>query len=45
MVWFHGLYAEEELGDIVEHTPGERVVIFTSRVLQIVVSFVIEHFV
>jgi len=45
MVWFHGLNAEEELGDIVEHSPGEGVVVFTSRVLQIVVPLIVEHLV
>ena len=43
MVRIHGLNAEEELCQVVEHTPGEGVVVLTPRILQIIVSLVVEH--
>ena len=45
VIWFDRLDTQEELRDIVEHAPRKRVVIFTSGVLQVIVSFVVEHFV
>ena len=35
----------EVLGHVVAHAAAERVVIFTSRVLQVVVTLVVEHLV
>merc|ERR1719471_511281 len=43
MVRIHGLNAEEELCQVVEHPPGEGVVVLTPRILQIIVSLVVEH--
>ncbi len=40
-----GLDTEEELGQVVEDPPRVGVVIFTSRVLQVVVALVVEHLV
>ena len=37
--------AREVLGHVVAHAAAERVVIFTSRVLQVVVTLVVEHLV
>ena len=37
--------AGEVLGHVVAHAAAERVVIFTSRVLQVVVPLVVEHLV
>ena len=45
MVGLHGLDAEEELCQVVEHPPGEGVVVLTPRVLQVVVTLVVEHLV
>ena len=45
MVGLHGLDAEEELCQVVEHPPGEWVVVLTPRVLQVVVTLVVEHLV
>ena len=45
MVGLHGLDAEEELCQVVEHPPGEGVVVLTPRVLQVVVPLVVEHLV
>ena len=39
------LYAGEILGHVVAHAPAERVVVFTSRVLQVVVTLVVHHLV
>jgi hypothetical protein len=39
------LNTEEELGQVVQDSPGERVVIFTSAILQVTVSLVVEHLV
>ena len=35
--------AEEELCQVVEHPPGEGVVVLTPGILQIIVSLVVEH--
>jgi len=43
MVRFHRLDAQEELRYVVEHSSGERVVIFTSGVLEVVVTLVVKH--
>ena len=45
VVGLHGLDAEEELCQVVEHPPGEGVVVLTPRVLQVVVTLVVEHLV
>ena len=45
MVRLHGLDAEKELCQVVEHSPGEGVVVLTPGILQIIVSFVVEHLV
>ena len=42
---FSGRDAGEVLGHVVAHAPAERVVIFTSRVFQVVVTLVVEHLV
>ena len=43
MVWVHGLNAEKELCQVVEHSPGEGIVVLTTSILEIVVAFVVEH--
>ena len=45
MLWFGGGDAGEVLGHVVADAAAERVVIFTSRVLQVVVTLVVEHLV
>jgi hypothetical protein len=39
------LNTEEELGQVVQDSPGVRVLIFTSAILQVTVSLVVEHLV
>ena len=43
VVRLHWLDAEKELGQVVEHSPGEGVVVLTPGVLQIVVALVVKH--
>ena len=43
MVRLHGLDAEKELCQVVEHSPGEGVVVLTPGVLQVVVALIVEH--
>ena len=43
MVRLHWLDAEKELGQVVEHSPGEGVVVLTPGVLQVVVALIVEH--
>lgn len=43
VVRLHGLDAEKELCEVVEHSPGEGVVVLTPGVLQVVVALVVEH--
>ena len=43
MVRLHRLDAEKELCEVVEHSPGEGVVVLTPGILQIIVAFVVEH--
>ena len=43
MVRLHRLDTEKELCEVVEHSPGEGVVVLTPGVLQVVVALVVEH--
>ena len=43
MVRLHGLDTEEVLRQVIEHPPGERVVVLTPGILQIIVSLVVKH--
>jgi hypothetical protein len=45
VIWLNRLNTEEELGQVVQDSPGERVLIFTSAILQVTVSLVVEHLV
>ena len=45
MLWLSGGDAGEVLGHVVADPAAERVVIFTSGVLQVVVTLVVEHLV
>ena len=43
MIRLHGLNTEEELCQVVEHPPGEGIVVLTSGILQIIVPLVVKH--
>ena len=45
VVRVHGLDTEEELCQVVEHTPAEGVGVLTPFILEIIISLVIEHLV
>jgi len=45
VVGLHGLDAEKELCQVVEHSPAEGVGVLTPSILQIIVSLIVEHLV
>jgi hypothetical protein len=43
MIWFYRLYTEEEFCQVVKSSPRERIVIFTSCILDSIITLVVEH--
>ena len=45
MILFNWLYAEEELGQVIKHPTREGIMILTPCIFQIIIAFVVEHFI